>query len=189
MQVTLSARADFTDPPHGFRRAAAFYTRIVDGGEDSDLTGAPHFAPPMFRAQDLTEAYLKLLADNCGARAVVIQLVPSGLPDGSLGEDTVDFKKVSFHRPENGTTAYSHTAKIYPGGRAVSDDEAVGFATANAKSFGLDPTTLTMKLTTDVRHAPRTQRLDPESNELVDLPVRELKIGGEVDALSQPEIL
>lgn len=74
---------------------------------------------------------------------------------------------VSFHRPENGTIAYSHTVKVFAGGRAVSEEEAVSQATTNAKSFGLDPATLIMKVTTEVERGSRPQRLDTQTNELV----------------------
>lgn len=184
MQVMLSARSDFTDPP-GPYAAVATFTRAIDGGNRIDLLAAPLFGAATFTGSQLTEMHLRVMGVNCGVRAVVNQLGTAG-SGADAGAATFDFKRVSFHRPENGTTAYAHTVKVYAGGRAVSDDEAIDLATANAEHFGLDPTTLVMKLTTDVTRAARTQRLDLQSNELEDLPVRAFSAGETVNALSRP---
>ena len=79
-------------------------------------------------------------------------------------------RRVSFHRPSNGTTAYAHTAKVYAGGRDISEGEAVATAEAALPSQGLDEANLIMKVTTDVALAARVQRLDLETNALVDEP-------------------
>jgi hypothetical protein len=63
---------------------------------------------------------------------------------------------------------HRHTAKVYAGGRDISEHEAVETATAALKPLGLDPADLIMKVTTDADRASRLQRLDPETNELVD---------------------
>ena len=68
----------------------------------------------------------------------------------------------------NGTTAYAHTVKVYAGGRDVSEAEAVQTAIAGLRPLGLDPADLIMKVTTDAAKASRLQRLDLETNELVD---------------------
>jgi len=75
---------------------------------------------------------------------------------------------VSFHRPSNGTTAYAHTAKVYAGGRDISEQEAVDTAIAGLAPLGLSPADLMMKVTTDEAQASRLQRLDLQSNELID---------------------
>ena len=85
-------------------------------------------------------------------------------------EEPISVRRVSFHRPSNGTTAYAHTAKVYAGGRDITEGEALATARAALPSQGLDEANLIMKVTTDVALAARVQRLDLETNALVDEP-------------------
>ena len=101
--------------------------------------------------------------------AVVNQFDTTGSFTGPP-EEPISVRRVSFHRPSNGTTAYAHTAKVYAGGRDISESEAVATARAALPSQGLDEANLIMKVTTDVALAARVQRLDLETNELVDEP-------------------
>ena len=107
------------------------------------------------------------ITDNGASVAVVNQFDTTGSFTGPP-EVAISVRRVSFHRPVNGTTAYSHTAKVFPGGRDITEDEAVATAKATLQTMGLDPTNLIMKVTTDADSASRLQRLDVESNQLVD---------------------
>ncbi len=170
MQAMLSGRLDFNTAPKPFFRAVALFMKIVDGGNEIDLLAPPNYGPPNFSAAYLTEVHFELITDNCSGDAVVNQFDTSGSYVG-MPEKVLDFRMVSFHHPENGITAYSHTVKVFAGGRAVSEEEAVREATAHAKDFGLDPAALIMKVTIDVDRGLRPQRLDTQTNELVDVPL------------------
>lgn len=173
MQATLAGRLDFSETaPVLFYRAWALFTRIIDGGSEIDLLAAPRFGPPVFSADHLTEVHFELITDNCDGGAVINQFDTSSSYAG-MPEEVHDFMMISFHHPENGVTAYSHTVKVFAGGRAVGEEEAVTEAITNATRFGLDPGALIMKVTTDAGRGGRPQRLDMQTNELVDAPFRE----------------
>lgn len=157
MQATLSARADFTevDGLDPLVRAVAFFPEVVTAG------GAIVETPTsLVVADQVAEVHLELIAGNCAAVAVVTQSDTTGTVVGPP-EAAIGTTAVSFQRPSNGTTAYRHTVKVYPGGRPVGEDEAVERATATARTIGLDPADLDMVVTTDgivegSRHDPRT---------------------------------
>ena len=122
---------------------------------------------PLLVAAGVTEVQFELMTDNGGSVAVVNEFDTTGSFVGPPQEPT-SVRTVSFHRPANGTIAYAHTVKVYPGGRDVSEQEAVAAATAALATYGLDPANLIMKVTADADLASRPQRLDPETNQLVD---------------------
>lgn len=124
---------------------------------------------PSLVTTGLTELHVELITDNGASVAVINQFDTTGAFTGAP-EVAISVRRVSFHRPVNGTTAYAHTTKVFAGGRDISEQEAIDTATANLRSLGLDPATLTMKVTTDAESASRLQRLDVETNELVDEP-------------------
>jgi hypothetical protein len=146
MQIALSSRADFTeiDPHSRIVRAAAFFMSYVHAGAEADLLAAPHFGASQFHASGFTEVRCQLIADNCGARAIVSQfnLAPSAV---ALAAPELS-RTVVFLRPVNGTVAYRHVVKMLAGGRRVSEQEAIEAARHNAASFAIDVSTLTMNV-------------------------------------------
>jgi len=189
MQVGLSSRADFTETfPDRFFRSTAVFTRIIAGGAETDLMAAPYFGRASFRADGLTEVHGMVIADNC-ITSVVVNQFAAAPHAAEPGDETADFRMVAFHRPVNGTIAYKHVVKVFSGGRPVSEQEAVDLATSNARKFGLDVSELTMNVTTNAEHGARPHRIDPQTGELVVVPLQEIRIGGRVDALTLPTIL
>jgi hypothetical protein len=162
-QSTLALHMEFNvdlGPKPLFRSYGLFRTAGVDGTTIT-VNG------PSLVAAGVTEVHFELITDNGASVAVVNQFDTTGSYAGPPTE-AVSVRRVSFHRPSNGTTAYAHTAKVYAGGRDISEHEAVDTATAALQPLGLDPADLIMKVTTDADRASRLQRLDPETNELVD---------------------
>ncbi len=147
MQIALSSRADFTeiDPRSRIFRAAAFFMSYVRAGAEVNLLAEPHFGASQFNATGVTEVRCQLIADNCGARAVVSQfhLAPSAAAGLAIPELS---RTVAFLHPGNGTVAYRHVVKMLAGGLRVSEQEAIEVAKHNASSFGIDVSTLTMNV-------------------------------------------
>jgi hypothetical protein len=162
-QSTLAAHMQFNvdlGPKPLFRSYGLFRTAVVDG-QPVTVNG------PCFVAAGVTEVLFELITDNGASVGVVNQFDTTGSFAG-LPKEAISVRKVSFHRPSNGTTAYAHTTKVYAGGREISEHEAVETATAALKPLGLDPADLIMKVTTDADRTSRLQRLNLETNELVD---------------------
>lgn len=162
-QSTLALHLEFNanvGPNPTYRSYALLRTAIV-GGASVTVNG------PSLVATGLTELHFELITDNGAAAAVVNQFDTTGAFAGPPKEP-VSVRMVSFHRPSNGTTAYAHTAKVYAGGRDISEQEAIDTAVAGLRPLGLDPAALVMKVTTDAARAARPQRLDLETSELVD---------------------
>jgi hypothetical protein len=152
MQVGLSGRADFTqtDPGAPILRGFAFFTSFIAAGVETDLMAAPLFGASQFRANDLTEVHAQLIAENCGARAVVTQFNRlATMPANDSVDAAVQFRTVAFRNPANSTIKYKHIVKVFAGGRMVSEQEAVNTARSNAKLFSVDIEGLQMKVTTD----------------------------------------
>lgn len=148
-------------PPKPIFRSFGFFRTAVVGGSTITVNG------PSLVAVGVTELHFDLMTDNGASVSVVNQFDTSGTFSGPP-LPAVSVRRISFHRPVNGTTAYAHTTKVYSGGRDISEHEAVETATATLKSLGLDPADLIMKVTTDADVVSRLQRLDPATNELVD---------------------
>jgi hypothetical protein len=164
-QSTLALHTEFNDnlPPKPIFRSYGLLRAAIVGGTPVTVNG------PTFIATGLTELHFELITDNGGSVAVVNQFDMTG---GFTGPPTppVNVRRVSFHRPENGTTAYAHTTKVYAGGRDISEQEAIDTATTGLQRLGLDPADLVRKVTTDAVSASRLQRLDPQTDELIDEP-------------------
>jgi hypothetical protein len=162
-QSTLALHMEFNANigPSPTFRSYALIRKAVVGGATVTVNG------PCLVATGVTELHFELISDNGAAVALVNQFDTTGAVAGTPQEPT-SVRMVSFHRPSNGTTAYAHTAKVYAGGRDISEQEAVDTAIAGLKALGLDPADLVMKVTTDAAQASRPQRLDVETNELVD---------------------
>jgi hypothetical protein len=162
-QSTLALHMEFNAnlPPNPAFRSYALIRKAVVGGATVDVNG------PSLVATGVTEMHFELISDNGAAVAVVNQFDTTGAVAGPPKEPT-SVRMVSFHRPSNGTTAYAHTAKVYAGGRDITEQEAVDTALAGLRALGLDPADLVMKVTTDAARATRPQRLDLQTNELVD---------------------
>jgi hypothetical protein len=162
-QSTLALHMEFNanvGPNPIFRSYSLFRTAVV-GGATITVNG------PRLVAADVTEMLFELISDNGAAVAVVNQFDTTGAFAGPPKEP-MSVRMVSFHRPSNGTTAYAHTAKVYAGGRDISEREAVDTAIARLTPLGLDPAGLVMRVTSDVARASRPQRLDLNTNQLVD---------------------
>jgi hypothetical protein len=162
-QSTLALHMEFNaniGPNPTFRSYALIRTAIV-GGATVTVNG------PCLVATSVTEVHVELISDNGAAVGVVNQFDTTGASAGPPKEPS-SVRMVSFHRPSNGTTAYAHTAKVYAGGRDITEQEAIDTAIAGLRALGLDPADLVMKVTTDAARASRPQRLDLETTELVD---------------------
>ena len=163
VQSTLALHMEFNAnlPPHPQFRSYALIRTAVVGGTTTTVNG------PSLVTTGLTELHVELMSDNGAAVAVVNQFDTTGTFTGPpAGPASV--RMISFHRPSNGTTAYAHTAKVYAGGRDISEQEAVDTAIAGLRPLGLNPADLVMKVTTDAARASRPQRLDLQTNQLVD---------------------
>lgn len=162
-QSTLALHLEFNSnlPPSPMFRSYALFRTAVVGAATITVNG------PSLVATDVTEMHFELISDNGAAVAVVNQFDTTGTVAGPPKEAT-SVRTVSFHRPSNGTTAYAHTTKVYAGGRDINESEAVQTAIAGLTALGLDPANLIMKVTTDAAHLARPQRLDLDTNELVD---------------------
>jgi hypothetical protein len=164
-QSTLALHTEFNAniAPNPIFRSYALLRRAVVGGSTVTVNG------PSLVARDLTELHVELISDNGAAVAVVNQFDTTGAFTGPPEEPTA-VRTVSFHRPSNGTTAYAHTTKVYAGGRDIGEQEAVDAAVAGARAHNLNPADLVMKVTTDAARTTRPQRLDLQTNELIDEP-------------------
>ena len=109
--------------PNPLYRSYGLLRTAVIGGTKVTVNG-----PPLVAA-GLTELHVELITDNGGSVAVVNQFDTTGSFTGPP-EEPISVRRVSFHRPSNGTTAYAHTAKVYAGGRDISEGEAVATARA-----------------------------------------------------------
>jgi hypothetical protein len=166
MQASLAARVDFTTT--GAFRVIVFFTSFIADGVETDLMAAPIFGAAHFQASDLTEVRGELIADLCGATAVISQFNRRATVSTADSVDAAaNSRVVAFHRPVNGTIAYKHIVKVFAGGRAVSEQEAIDMARGNATRFFLDVDQLEMKVTTNVDRAARAQRVDTQTGEFV----------------------
>jgi hypothetical protein len=174
MQISLSGRADFTqtEPGDPVLRGFAFFSSFIAGGVRTDLMAAPLFGAAQFRADNLTEVSAELIAENCGANAVVIQFnrLPTMPPNDSV-DAAVQSRTVAFLNPANGTIKYKHVVKVFAGGRAVSEQEAIDTAKSNAALFSVDIAGLEMKVTTDDENAALAQRIDVKTGTFASSPL------------------
>lgn len=154
-----------------FRSFGFFRTAVVDGSTVA-VNG------PSVVAVGVTELHFHLMTDNGASMSIVNQFDTTGTFTGPP-QPAIRVRRVSFHRPVNGTTAFAHTTKVYAGGREISEHEAIDTATATLLSLGLDPAELTMKVTTDAAQVSRLQRLDPVTDELIDEDI-DFRIGSQV---------
>lgn len=165
MQASLSTRADFTTS--GLFRATVHFTSYMAGGVETDLMAAPIFGAAQFQANNLTEVRGRLMADLCGAKAVISQFNRAAtVSAGDSVDAPATSSVVAFHRPENDTIAYKHVVKVFAGGRAVSEQEAIDMARSNATRFSLDLSQLEMKVTSDPGAA-RAQRIDTKTGAFI----------------------
>jgi hypothetical protein len=162
-QSTLALHMEFNANigPNPIFRSYALFRRAVVGGATVTVNG------PCLVANGVTEMHVELISDNGAAVALVNQFDTTGAFAGPPEQPT-SVRKVSFHRPSNGTTAYAHTTKVYAGGRDIREQEAVDTAIAGLRPLGLDPADLIMKVITEAAQASRLQRLDLQTQELVD---------------------
>lgn len=150
-QVHLSGRADFTQTTPGdpVFRSVAFFTGFTAGGVDTDLTVAPYYGASQFRADGVTEVRAEMIAENCGVNAVVSEFNASATTSpGDSIDAASQTRTITFVLPANGTTKYQHIVRVFAGGRAVSEQEAVDTARRNASRLAVDLTALQMKITT-----------------------------------------
>ncbi len=116
MQASLAGRVDFTTT--GAFRGIVFFTSFIAGGVETDLMAPPIFGASQFRANDLSEVRGRLMADLCGARAVISQFNRvATMPTADSVDAAAESRMVAFHRPGNGTIAYKHIVKVFAGGR------------------------------------------------------------------------
>ena len=151
MQFVLAGRMDFTETPptDPIFRAVALFRSFISNGVETDISGAPHFSPAQFSAPNVTEIKGELIAQNCGARALAtqFQIAPAATASGFATQ--ADTRVLAFIRPSNGTIALKHIVKVFPGGRAVSEAEALRDAQASATRLHIDLSGLELKTTTD----------------------------------------
>lgn len=148
MQIVLAMRLDFTSPsPANLMRASVFFTGYVADGAPVNFLVPGRGAPPQFRASGVSEVSGELLADNCELVAVVSQFDQSAAPGAApvyVGVTTITFAQ----RP-GGPPIYTHVVKSWPGGRAVSQQEAIDTALANAQRLSIDVTHAVKSITID----------------------------------------
>jgi hypothetical protein len=174
MQVSLSGRADFTqtEPGDPMLRGFAFFSSFIAGGVKTDLMAAPLFGAAQFRANNLTEVSGELIAENCGASAVVTQFNRlATMPSNDSVDAAVQSRTVAFLNPANGTIKYKHVVKVFAGGRTVSEQEAIDTAKSNATRFSVDIAGLEMKITTDDENAALAQRIDIKTGAFTSSPL------------------
>ncbi len=148
MQIALALRLDFTDPsPQNLMRASVFFTGFVANGAPVSFLVPGRGAPPQFRAAGVTEVSGELIADNCELAAVVTQFDQSG-GVGALPVD-VSVTRITFAQRPGGPPIYTHLVKTWPGGRAVSEQEATNTALANAQRFSIDVSQASKSITID----------------------------------------
>ena len=152
MQFVLAGRADFTETSPGdpIFRAMTLFSSFTSNGFETDLSIAPLFNPSQFVANHVTEIKGEFIADNCGARALVtqFQLAPASPVAGGFATEA-ETRILAYHNPTNGTIRYKHIVKVFAGGRAVSEAEALRDAQANAERIHVDLSALTLKATSD----------------------------------------
>jgi hypothetical protein len=152
MQFVLSARSDFTEHPPSdpIFRAAAFFRSYIGNGVETDLSVAPLFSPSQFVATNVTEIKGEFIAQNCGARALATQFQIAAATAGAGGFSTqADTRVLAYHNPTNGTIQYKHIVKVFAGGRAVGEQEAIREAEANARRIHVDLSGLTLEARAD----------------------------------------
>jgi hypothetical protein len=174
MQISLSGRADFTqaDPGDPMLKAVAFFSSFIAGGVETDLMAAPLYGAAQFRADNLTEVSAQLFAENCGASAVVTQFNRlATMPSNDSVDAAVHSTTVAFVNPANGTIKYKHIVKVFAGGRAVSQQEAIDTAKSNAARFAVDIAHLEMKVTIDDGNAALAQRVDTKTGTFASSPL------------------
>jgi hypothetical protein len=174
MQISLNGRADFTqiDPGDRTLRGVAFFSSFIAGGVKTDLMAAPLFGATQFRADNLTEVSGQLIAQNCGAGAVVTQFNRlATMPANDSVDAAVQSRTVAFVSPANGTIKYKHVVKVFAGGRAVSEQEAIATAKSNAALLSVDIAGLEMKITTDDANAALAQRVDTRTGTFASSPL------------------
>ena len=149
MQFTLAGRMDFTEHPatDPIFRAMTLFRSYISNGIETDLSGAPLFSPSQFVANNVTEIRGEFIAQNCGARALAtqFQIAPATAPF-SMQADT---RVLAYHNPANGTIRYKHIVKVFTGGRAVSEQEAIRDAETNARRIHVDLSGLTLEMRAD----------------------------------------
>jgi hypothetical protein len=174
MQISLSGRADFTqtDPGDPMFKGVAFFSSFIAGGVETDLMAAPLFGAAQFRADNLTEVSAELIAENCGASAVVTQFNRlATMPSNDSVDAAVQSRTVAFLNPANGTIKYKHVVKVFAGGRAVSEQEAIDTTKSNAARLSVNIAGLEMKITTDDENAALAQRVDTKTGEFASSPL------------------
>ena len=82
------------------------------------------------------------------------------MPTPDSVDAAVHSRVVAFHFSGSDTIKYKHIVKVFAGGRAVSEQEAIDMARSNATLFFLDVDQLEMKVATNAEHAARAQRVD-----------------------------
>ena len=164
-QTTLAMHLQFNSnlPPSPMFRSHAFIRTAV--ADSAAITANA----PSLTAVGPTELTVEQFTEN-GASAGVVNEFDTISTHVGPPVAAVTARRVSFHRPVNGTTAYTHTVKVYPDGRDVSEQEAIATALGMLPSLGLDPAALIMKVTTDPASVSRPQRLDLGTDQLVDEP-------------------
>jgi hypothetical protein len=174
MQISLSGRSDFTqtEPGDPRLRGVAFFSSFIAGGVKTDFMAAPLFGAAQFRADNLTEVSGELIAENCGASAVATQFNRlATMPSNDSVDAAVQSRTVAFLNPANGTIKYKHIVKVFAGGRAVSEQEAIDTAKSNAARLSVNIAGLEMKITTDDENAALAQRVDTKTGAFASSPL------------------
>jgi hypothetical protein len=151
MQFVLAGRADFTEipPSNPIIRAMALFRSVVTNGALFDMSGAPLNSPSLFSTNAVSEIKGELIANNCGARAIATQYQTSPTAPPPIFTTDADTLVMAFHNPHNGVIKLKHIVKMFAGGRAVSETEALRDAQANAQRLHIDLSALQLKVTSD----------------------------------------
>ena len=123
---------------------------------------------PSLVAAGVTEVHFELITDNGGSVAVVNQFDTTGSFTGPAAKSPPVCGESRFTAPRTAQRPTPTPPRSMPAAVTSASMKPSRTATAALKSHGLDPADLIMKVTTDADLASRLQRLDLETNELVD---------------------
>lgn len=82
-----------------------------------------------------------------------------------------DTKVVALFDPASGKIVYVHTVIVFRGGKAVSEQEAISRARANATRIGLPVGRLRVNVSSNLAHGTQPHRIDPSTNQFVALQI------------------
>lgn len=173
----------FGDPVFVPQSAAAtlYWTSMRLAGKSYDEQVGPN--AHVIMANGLVEATAQLWARHCWAGAIANvfiwpEVAPTHWHSGptTATEDLLDalwgpkHRTVFLHDDPGHKLRHLHTVVNFPGGREVSEEEAISTARAHALRLGHPAADLGHAVSTDPAHGRHPHRIDPATGEFVALP-------------------